>query len=554
MTGAELTIEALTREGVSVVFGLPGTTIMDLIDVLGERSDIRYVPVRHEQVAAMMADGYARGSGGLGVCMASRGPGAANLAIGVHNAHAEGVPVLAMIGQVPDSLVERDAFEEMDLLTFFKPMTKWGVEVHLAARIPELVQRACRTAVSGKPGGVLVSLPQDVQTSNVDEPRFQNHWRAGHPAPNAEDLDTAVQLLSGAARPAIIVGGGVEDHCRAVIDLAEAIGSPVVTTWLRQSSYRGSAPSMLGVLGYGAVPATEATLREADVVLALGTKLSEFSTKRWNLLGEEVKLIHVDVDEAALGRVYVPAVGILADAAETASQLLDKISVEADLLERRRERVTALRSSYEQETTVPVQQESSGCVSSAAVLAPLQNFLAEPDHVLVGDAAGFGTWIHRYLRFEHPSSFYGAAGGSLGWGLPAAMGLQMARPSARVLLVVGDGSFWMVAQDIETAVREGLPVVVMVMNNFAYGNTRDRQRFSFGERYHGVFYGNPDFAAYAHLLGAHGERVERNADVGPALRRALASGLPAVIDVIQDRMEGLPPDLEPLVASSGRRA
>lgn len=550
LTGAEMTVEALSREGVTVVFGLPGTTIMDLIDVIGERSDMRYIPVRHEQVAAMMADGYARGSGRLGVCMASRGPGAANLAIGVHNAHAEGVPVLALVGQVPDKLIHRDAFEEMDLLTFFAPMTKWSVEIHVADRTPELVQRACRSAQAGRPGAVLVSLPQDVQVETVASPRFQPQWRSAHPAPNKVELSHAVDLLETALRPAIIVGGGVPDHSPAVIALAEAVGAPVVSTWLRESAFPSSSPAMVGVLGYGAVPATELAISDADVVLALGTKLSEFSTNRWTLFSADVKLIHVDVDEAAFGRAYVPEVGLLADAEQTASSLLADFKIDGARGAGRAHRVSQLRDAYLAQTHVPDSRTPAGKVSSAAVLSRLQTFVDQPNHALVLDAAGFGTWVHRYLRFTQPDSFYGAAGGSMGWGLPAAMGVQVARPEARVVLVAGDGSFWMVAQDIETAVREDLPVLVVVMNNFAFGNTRDRQRFTFGARYHGVFYSNPDFAAYARLLGAHGERVESDEEFAPAFERALASGRPAIIDVIQDRMEGLPVGLEPPLSAS----
>jgi acetolactate synthase-1/2/3 large subunit len=184
-------------------------------------------------------------------------------------------------------------------------------------------------------------------------------------------------------------------------------------------------------------------------------------------------------------------------------------------------------------------------VSSAALVTALRAVLGGAPAVLVQDAPSFGTWIHRYLDFTEPGTFYASAGGSMGWGLPAAMGMQLARPDDRIITVSGDGSFWMVAQDLETAVREDLPVVTVISNNFAFGNTRDRQRTAHGGRYVGVFYGNPDFAAYARLLGAHGERVTAEADLRPALERALASGRPAVVDVIQDRQEGLPADLVP---------
>ena len=550
MTGAQATMEALSREGVRLIFGLPGTTIMDLIDAVGEHAEIRYIAVRHEQVAAFMADGYARGSGALGVCMASRGPGAANLSIGIHNAHAEAVPVLALVGQVPDALMHRDAFEEMDLLTFFAPVTKWAIEIHESDRIAELVQRACRTAVSGRPGAVLVSVPHDVQTRSVPEPVFQPRWRPSPAAPNPVDLEVAAQLLAQAERPVIVVGGGVRSHDPHIVELAQKLAAPVVTTWLRKGVFPSDSDNALGALGYGAVPVTEAVAAEADVVLALGAKFSEFSTNKWTLFDRSATFIHVDLDEHALGRVYVPRVGIQADASLTARNLVELIDAglidgETDPSAARTKRLVELRALYLEQTVAPSSSSPAGTVTSRAVLDALQAFVDVPDSALVADAPGFGTWIHRYMTFRHPRSFYGAAGGSMGWGFPAAMGLKLARPEARVVVVAGDGSFWMVAQDVETAVREGIAVVIVVMNNFAFGNTRDRQRFSFGERYNGVFYRNPDFAEFARMLGAHGERVESDEQFAPALERSLAAGRPAIIDVLQDRMEGLPAGLVP---------
>lgn len=548
LTGAQECVEALVREGVDHVFGLPGTTVMNLIDALGARRDVRYVSTRHEQVAAFMADGFSRGSGRLGVCMASRGPGAANLAIGVHNAHAEAVPLLALIGQVPDGFAQRDSFEEMDLVTFFRPMSKWQTEIHVAERIPELVQRACRTALSGRPGAVLVSLPLDLQTRTVAEPIFRPRWRAPHPWPAPDDVAAAAALLRGASRPVIIVGGGMPSHHPALVELAETLSAPVVTTYLRNSRYPHTAGTYLGGLGYGAAPVTDAAVKDADVVVALGVKMSEFTTTQWTMLSDGVQLVHVDVDEHVLGRVYVPAVGIPADAAATVDELVVAVRKGApdDGGGGRAERLAELRRAFADQTVPePAPGGREGTVSSQAILAALQPIVDREETALVIDAPAFSTWVHRYLRFRHPNSFYGAAGGSMGWGFPAAMGIKLARPEKDVVAVVGDGSFAMVAQDVETAVREDIPVVIVVTNNFAFGNTRDRQRFAFGERYHGVFLNNPDFAAYAQLLGAHGERVTRDDDVRDAIERAVASGRPAVVDCIQDQMEGLPGDLVP---------
>jgi acetolactate synthase-1/2/3 large subunit len=555
VNGAELTVEVLRREGVECVFGLPGTTVMHLLDALGRQEQIRYLSVRHEQVAAFMADGWARATGRPGVCLASRGPGAANLAIGVHNARAESVPLLVLLGQVADEVYHRDAFEEMDLVRFFEPITKWAVEIHQADRIPELLQRAFRAATSGRPGPVMVSLPLDVQlaaTTAVPQPRF----RPAPPAPAVAAVDAAVGLLGAAERPVVVAGGGALHPSRgydgSLLALAERLQLPVVSTWLRKSAFPNDSPLFFGSLGYGAPALTDSLVRSADVLLALGCKFSEFASKRWTLLSPRTKLIQVDVDPAMLGRYYVPEVGICADVTATTAALLAATATlpsrATTLAARRRERLAALRATYRSQTELPAVPPRDGTVSSGALIEALRVLMARPGIVLVQDAPSFGTWIHRYLDVTRPNSFYAAAGGAMGWGFPAAMGMRLARPGDRFVALSGDGSFWMVAQDLETAVREHLPVVNVIANNFAYGNTRDRQRTAHGGRYLGVFYGNPDFAAFARLLGAHGERVEKDVELLPALERALDSGQPAVVDVIQDQHEGLPPDLAPPTA------
>ncbi|WGP05934.1 thiamine pyrophosphate-binding protein [Bacillus subtilis] len=551
MTGADLTAAALVQEGVTHVFGLPGTTVMHLIDAFARNDRMRFISVRHEQVAAFMADGYARATGEVGVCMASRGPGAANLAIGIHNAHAEHVPVLALVGQVPDSIYYRESFEELDLTNFFSPMTKWQVEIRQTERIPELLQRAVRTSSVGRRGAVLVSIPLDVQTAK-SAPTLQPQLRVGHPAPAPDDVRRALDLLQTATRPVAIVGGGLQQqgYDAAVIDLLEHLQIPVVSTWMRKSVFPNDSDLFCGSLGYGAFAVTEELVRDADVVLALGCRFSEFATKNWTILNPDMSLIHVDLAEEVIGRVYPAAVGINADAHLFAESALSVIGMES-IEQGRRTHTMCMRERYLEESETTVIPADKPGVPSAAIIHALGEILEEIDPVIVQDAPSLGTWIQRYLNFIRPARFYAAAGGSMGWGLPAAMGIQLARPSDRVLAVCGDGSFWMVAQDLETAVREDIPVVVLVNNNFAYGNTRDRQRLAHGERYSGVFYKNPDFAAYANLLGAHGERVETSDELLPALRRAFESGRPAIVDVIQNVQEGIPADLVPPPAVTG---
>ncbi|MCW2537690.1 MAG: hypothetical protein JWQ26_3389, partial [Modestobacter sp.] len=371
------------------------------------------------------------------------------------------------------------------------------------------------------------------------------------PAPAA--VEEAVALLAGAERPAVVLGGGAVGDAAAYLGLAEQLSAPLVTTWLRQGTVPHDHPAFLGALGYGAHAVSEEAVRDADVLLALGCRFSEFSTKRWTLLSPGTRLVHVDIDPVELGRVYLPDVGLVADAQLAARALAEAAPTpEPDRAARRAERLTGLRARLEEVTSLDsgelAADDPGTGVSSISAVRALQGLADRNGVLLVQDAPSFGPWTHRHLRLSRPRSFFGSAGGAMAWGLPAGMGLALARPGERVVTVSGDGSFWMVAQDFETCVRENIGTVNVVMNNFAYGNTRDRQRSAHGGRYLGVFYGNPDFAAFARSLGGCGVRVERDEDLGPALEEALAQERPAIIDVVQDRMYGLPPGLTPPAA------
>lgn len=553
-TGADLVIECLAEERIGIVAGVPGTTVMDLIDSLARQDAVRFVVTRHEQVAGFLADGLSRTGEGLGVCLVSRGPGAANAAIAVHNAYDESVPMLVLVGQVAGGIVERQAFEEMDVVAAFRPMTKWAVEIREAERIPELLQRAVRAAVSGRPGPVVVSLPLDVlQAAVPDDVRPVRRWRSHPPSPGADALLQARQVLAQSERPVVVVGGGAVGEPGAYLQLAERLIAPVVTTWMRQGIVPNDHPAFLGALGYGAHEVSDRAVREADVLLVLGCRFSEFTTKRWTLVSPDTRLVHIDIDDAELGKVYVPEVGLVSDA-HLAAEALAATLPEApeELAEARRARREALRGEFNRVSSLTFDglaaDEPGTGVGGIAAIRVLQDLAAREDVILVQDAASFAPWMQRHLRLLRPRSLYSSAGGAMGWGLPASMGIALARPDHRVVTICGDGSFWMVAQDFETCVREGIRSVNIIMNNFSYGNTRDRQRIAHEGRYLGVFYNNPDFAEYARSLGGFGIRVEADADLASAVGKALAQDRPAIIDVVQDQMYGLPPGLVPLTA------
>ncbi|PLR83274.1 acetolactate synthase [Bacillus canaveralius] len=546
MNGAQAVIETLKREGVKYVFGLPGTTIMHLIDALYDEKEIRYITVRHEQVAAFMADGYARATGEIGVCMASRGPGAANLTIGIHNAYAESVPVLALLGQVSDQIYYQDAFEEMDLVKFFEPITKWALEIHQTERIPELLQRGITTALSGRPRPVAVSLPLDAQIKE-GEFSFRTVFRSKHRVVDLQGVKQAAELLKNAKNPVIIAGGGVvlSGGTRDLVQLAEQLAIPVITTWRKPNVFPNDHHLYFGNVGPGCPSVCWKLIDEADVVLAVGMHFSEFSTNRWTALNEQTRLIHIDIDEAELGKIYIPEVALLGDARETVQEIIKELAGYDEIAEHR-ESFQKNLPQYKEETKLP-EQVRDRPVLSTAVMGSINRMLENYDAIVVEDAATFGPWLTRYGRFK-PGNFYAAAGGSMGWGFPASMGIKLANPDKVVTNVTGDGAFWMVAQDLETAVRENIPVINIVLNNFCYGNTRDRQKTAHQGRYIGIRYNNIDFAQFARLLGAYGERVESADDLDGAIERAIASGKPAIIDIIQDQWEGLPPGAIPAIS------
>ena len=549
-TVAEIIVDCLVAAGVDHVFGLPGTTIMDVLDALGRRPGIRYLSVRHEQAAVHMADGFWRASGRLAVAMASRGPGASNMAIGIHNAYAESVPLLALVGQVPNAIAQRATFEEMDLVSTFRPMTKWAIEINGSNRVSELLTRAIGMASVGRPRPVLVSVPVDVQGETTIRYPDRKPPHIFFPAPDVIDLAPIVASLGGAQHPVIMLGGGMlrQTFCSDVIELAEKVGAAVVTTWMRKNAFPNSHESYVGSLGFGAHASAEKAVREADVLLALGCRFSEFTTKRYTLIDPLTRIIQVDIDAEEIGTVYPVYMGVAGDAWGVVRSLNRAIQ-SATATSATSEWRTGLHEEYRAQTVVPLRHESelSG-VSSESVVKVLGTILIQTGAILVQDAHSFGPWISRHIIFDNPGKYFAAAGGSMGWGLPAAIGVKAARPDETVVAVCSDGSFWMVAQEFETAVRERLPVVVIVTNNFAFGNTRDRQRHAHGGRYVGVFYDNPDFAAFARSLGGHGERVERDDELDGAVKRACASGKAAIIDVIQNQEEGLPRDMQPLPA------
>jgi acetolactate synthase-1/2/3 large subunit len=547
ISGANAVIESLKREGIEYIFSLPGTTTLDFFDAVYHDPDINLIVSRHEQGAAFMADGYTRASGKPGVCMASRGPGALNMAIAIQNAYMESIPVISIIGQVGQDISERDAFEEMDLVSAFRPFTKWAVEIQKAERIPELVQRAVRTAVCGRPRPVMISVPMDLQQAEID-PRFSPATNLSRPGANPKELEAAVQLFKDSRRPVILAGGGINlaqagDELR---QFAELLNIPVITTWLRNDVFPNDHPLYLGASGFGAPKVLFEFLNRADLVLAVGCHFSEFTTLRYSSPKADIKIINIDIESEGQNRVFSPALGIVADAksALASLRLTAESAIDAGEIKRLHVKYAAetedLKAALKKVSYIESGQYQGAFIHPGEMVQEIQKTLSE-DTIIVADSGSFMSWVGRHYRFVQPGTLIAPAGGAMGFGFPAAIGAQLAHPGRTVLAVTGDGGFMMVLQELETVVRYNLPVIVVVMNNFSFANVKEKQLKMYGGRVIGSEYKNPDFAQMARLFGANGERVERSEDIAPAMKRALAAKGPTVIDVMVDPELTLPP-------------
>ncbi len=545
MTGAQAVVETLRREGVRYVFGLPGTTVLDIFDTIHRESATELIVVRHEQAAAFMADGYARASGRVGVCLASRGPGAANLAIGLHTAYQESSSVVALVGQVGTDIVHREAFEEMDLVSFFAPVTKWSVEIPRADRIPELLQRALRVSPAGRPRPVMVSIPADLQSASADM-----HFTAGKPPslPRGDpaEIERAAELLLCAERPVVIAGGGVigSRATSELVQLAEALSLPVVTAWYRNDAFPNDHPLYMGSLGPWGTRPSKRVVADADAVMAVGCRLGEFTTDRYTLLSPDTKIIQVDIDPLEIGRVFPAEVAIVADARSALIDLAQALASQRQGKSQDRPGrpwFESHRRGFAMSRLPPAVNAGRPAEIAPVGLVAALNEVLDRDAILALDAGNFAAWISRYYHFLRAGSLVGVAGGSMGFGLPAALGAKLAQPDRAVVAMTGDGCFMMTLQALDTAVRYGIRVVTVVMNNSAYGNVKEKQQRLYGGRIVGSDLSNPDFAQVAELFGAYGESVTRSEQIVPALRRALAMDRPAVLDVLVDPRQLCPP-------------
>ncbi|HKA72028.1 MAG TPA: thiamine pyrophosphate-binding protein [Xanthobacteraceae bacterium] len=525
-SGGEVLVDQLIAHGVRHVFCVPGESYLAALDAFYDR-DIAVTTCRQEGGAAIMAEAVGKFTGRPGVCFTTRGPGATNAAHGIHIARQDSTPLVMFVGQVGREMRDREAFQEIDFRAVFGSLTKWATEIDDAARIPEIVSRAFYTASSGRPGPVVVALPEDMLTDRVvvaDAPPFEpvETW------PGLSDMARLQKLLWEAARPIMLLGGSrwSETATAAVMRFAERCALPVATTFRRGHLFDALHPCYAGDLGIGPNPKLLARIKAADLVILVGGRLGEMPSQSYTLFdipGPRQTLVHVHPGAEELGRVYRPHLAI--NAAPTAfAAALEGVQPPNEI--RWRADTGTAHEEYLAWTQTPTQQP--GAVNLGEVMVWLREHLP-PDAILCSGAGNFAAWIHRFYRFRRFATHVAPTSGSMGYGVPAAVAMKRINQQRTVICIAGDGDFLMNGQEFATAVQHDLPFVVVLADNRIYGTIRMHQEREYPGRIIATDLKNPDFVAYARAFGGFGIAVEKTADFGAAYEAAVKSGKPAIV-------------------------
>jgi acetolactate synthase-1/2/3 large subunit len=530
-TAAEVLIDQLVVHGVRHAFCVPGESYIAALDALHDRA-IAVTVCRHESGAAIMAEAVGKASGRPGISFVTRGPGATNAAAGLHIARQDSTPLILFVGQVGRDMREREAFQELDYRAVFGSIAKWATEIDDPVRIPELVSRAFYAATSGRPGPVVMALPEDMLLERVavpDAPAFEpvETW------PGATDMSRLQKLLWAAERPVVLLGGSrwSQTACAGVARFAERFVIPVATTFRRAHLFDPEHPCYAGDLGIGPNPKLLARVKAADLIVLVGGRLGEMPSQGYTLLdipGPRQTLVHVFPGVDELGRVYRPHLPIHASPTAFAAAL-EGLQPPGEL--RWQGAAATAHDEFlawtDQPTAVP------GPVNLGEIIVGLRTKLP-PDTVVCNGAGNFSVWVHRYTRYRRYGSELAPISGSMGYGVPAAIGMKRMAPERTVIAFAGDGDFLMTGQEFATAVQYELPVIVIVIDNGMYGTIRMHQERHYPGRVIATGLKNPDFAAYARAFGGYGATVEKTADFFPAFEAAQASGRPAILHLKVD--------------------
>ncbi len=540
MSGAQALLESLERQKVDTIFGILGGAILPVYDALCDHKKIRHILARHEQCAAHEAEGFAKASGRVGVCMATSGPGATNLVTGIANAYMDSSPIVALTGQVPASgvntsyMIGRDSFQEADIIGITTAVTKYSFQPRSVAEVPVAVNSAFYIASTGRPGPVLIDLPKNVQAEIAEVEVTDRIDARGYKSMIEMDLtkiSEAINLLAKAEKPIILSGGGViiSNASDELMQMSDLLMAPVATTFMGKGSFPEVHPLSVGSIGMHGNPAANRLLGEADVLLAVGTRFSDRATANLDTFAPNAKKIHIDIDEAEIGKNVEVDVPIIGDA-KTALKLL--LAALTDKLHKTKGTAWKKRVKEAKEQLSPLLKELPKDIVPKTLLIELRKLL--PENAIVTTEVGQNQmWSALYFKALKPRTFISSGGlGTMGFGFPAAIGAKVACPDRAVVDIAGDGSFIMTEQELACSVTEKIPVTVIVLNNSVLGMVAQWQRMLYKRRYMAVNLGNtPDFVKLAEAYGAQGLRVTSIEEFQKAVKTALTSKVTTVIDV-----------------------
>ncbi len=538
MTGARAFVECLYRENVEIIFGYPGGVLLPIYDELYD-AHLHHLLVRHEQAAVHAAEGYARATGKVGVCLATSGPGATNLVTGIANAYMDSVPMVAFTGQVPSSMLGNDAFQEADITGITMPITKHNYLVQDVKDLPRIIKEAFHIASTGRPGPVLVDIPKDITTDELDfvypdtvelrgyKPTFKG---------NAQQVKRAASVLKGAKRPVIYAGGGVigSEASKELLAFAEKLKAPVTTTLTGIGGFPNDNELYLGMPGMHGTKYANYAIQESDVLIAVGVRFDDRVTGKTTSFAPNAKIIHIDIDPAEISKIIKVDVPIVGDAKQILGSLIDQVS-ECDTKDWLDKIATWKRD-------FPLFYVNRDDVIKPQYILEQINEVC-PDAIIVTEVGQHQMWAAQYFKYKEPRTFISSGGlGTMGYGFPAAIGAKLGRPDKIVVDVSGDGSFQMNSQEMATIVQNNIPIIIAIFNNGYLGMVRQWQALFFEHRYsHTTIENSVDFVKLAEAYGAMGIRVTKPSEVKAAIEKAVEANGPVLIDFIIEREENVSP-------------
>jgi len=548
LTGAQIFLECLKKEGVDVVFGFPGGAVIDIYDEI-PNYPFKHILVRHEQGAIHAADGYARATGDVGVCLVTSGPGATNTVTGIATAYMDSIPVVIFTGQVPTPLIGNDAFQEVDIVGITRPCTKHNYLVKDIKDLAFTVRQAFFLARTGRPGPVLVDLPKDIM-----QQKFKFEWpedvslRSYHPnlKPHARQIKKVAKLIEGAERPLIYAGGGVissgaEDE---LTWLARSLDIPVTATLMGLGAFPGNDPLWLGMLGMHGTYAANMAVNNADLVLAIGARFDDRVTGKVSTFAPKATLVHIDIDPTSIQKNVAVHVPLVADCKSALSALRSEMETKIDSVDWELAHAVWVRQVQEWSETHPLRYKKSEneFIKPQQVVEKVYE-ISNGDAIVATEVGQNQMWAAQFYKFKSSKSFLSSGGlGTMGFGFPAAIGAQMAFPDKLVVNIAGDGSIQMNIQEMMTAVCNNLPVKIVILNNGYLGMVRQWQELFYNRNYcETCMDAQPDFVKLAEAYGAAGYRITEEKDLEPVLREAFSNGKPTIIDVRVDPEENVYP-------------